>query len=167
MQTQFSLPSTSLRKKQPTNWPCMDGMILGTPNNHIDCHWSKLDREKSAGFRVVKRFMGLALARIRVPLACILATFRGVFPSDSHKCSSTAVPPRKGNARLFSRNLRFFEPLGTRSKIDPLMKRQDAAKPRCIIIAGPNGAGKTTFAREFLPKEAGVPRACRPLGSAR
>ena len=28
--------------------------------------------------------------------------------------------------------------------------------PRCIIIAGPNGAGKTTFAREFLPKEAGV-----------
>ena len=30
------------------------------------------------------------------------------------------------------------------------------AQPRCIIIAGPNGAGKTTFAREFLPKEAGV-----------
>jgi predicted ABC-type ATPase len=28
--------------------------------------------------------------------------------------------------------------------------------PRCLIIAGPNGAGKTTFAREFLPKEAGV-----------
>lgn len=28
--------------------------------------------------------------------------------------------------------------------------------PRCIIIAGPNGAGKTTFAREFLPKYAGV-----------
>lgn len=28
--------------------------------------------------------------------------------------------------------------------------------PRCIVIAGPNGAGKTTFAREFLPKEAGV-----------
>lgn len=28
--------------------------------------------------------------------------------------------------------------------------------PRCIIIVGPNGAGKTTFAREFLPKEAGV-----------
>jgi predicted ABC-type ATPase len=27
---------------------------------------------------------------------------------------------------------------------------------RCIIIAGPNGAGKTTFAREFLPKDAGV-----------
>jgi predicted ABC-type ATPase len=30
------------------------------------------------------------------------------------------------------------------------------SKPRCIIIAGPNGAGKTTFAREFLPREAGV-----------
>jgi predicted ABC-type ATPase len=28
--------------------------------------------------------------------------------------------------------------------------------PRCLIIAGPNGAGKTTFAREFLPKDAGV-----------
>jgi predicted ABC-type ATPase len=30
--------------------------------------------------------------------------------------------------------------------------------PRCIIIAGPNGAGKTTFAREFLPRDAGVVR---------
>jgi len=29
-------------------------------------------------------------------------------------------------------------------------------KPLCIIIAGPNGSGKTTFAREFLPKDAGV-----------
>ncbi len=28
---------------------------------------------------------------------------------------------------------------------------------KVIVIAGPNGAGKTTFAREFLPKEAGVP----------
>jgi len=28
--------------------------------------------------------------------------------------------------------------------------------PRSIVIAGPNGAGKTTFAREFLPREAGV-----------
>ncbi|MGH8247640.1 MAG: zeta toxin family protein [Gammaproteobacteria bacterium] len=28
--------------------------------------------------------------------------------------------------------------------------------PVCIIIAGPNGSGKTTFAREFLPKEAGI-----------
>ena len=30
------------------------------------------------------------------------------------------------------------------------------SQPRCIVIAGPNGAGKTTFAREFLPREAGV-----------
>lgn len=29
-------------------------------------------------------------------------------------------------------------------------------KPLCIVIAGPNGAGKTTFAREFLPKDAGI-----------
>src|SRR2546428_3058337 len=36
------------------------------------------------------------------------------------------------------------------------MKRSQLRKPRCIIIAGPNGAGKTTFAREFLPREAGV-----------
>lgn len=28
--------------------------------------------------------------------------------------------------------------------------------PLCIVIVGPNGAGKTTFAREFLPKDAGV-----------
>jgi len=28
---------------------------------------------------------------------------------------------------------------------------------RILIIAGPNGAGKTTFAREYLPKEAGLP----------
>jgi predicted ABC-type ATPase len=28
--------------------------------------------------------------------------------------------------------------------------------PRCIVIAGPNGAGKTTFAREYLPRVAGV-----------
>lgn len=28
--------------------------------------------------------------------------------------------------------------------------------PLCIVIAGPNGAGKTTFAREFLPKDAGI-----------
>jgi predicted ABC-type ATPase len=32
----------------------------------------------------------------------------------------------------------------------------DSKVPRCIIIAGPNGAGKTTFAREFLPREAGI-----------
>jgi predicted ABC-type ATPase len=29
-------------------------------------------------------------------------------------------------------------------------------RPLCLIIAGPNGAGKTTFAREFLPREAGI-----------
>jgi len=34
------------------------------------------------------------------------------------------------------------------------MKREHP--PRRIVIAGPNGAGKTTFAREYLPKEAGV-----------
>ena len=28
----------------------------------------------------------------------------------------------------------------------------------CIVIAGSNGAGKATFAREYLPKEAGVIR---------
>src|SRR5215213_5214282 len=31
------------------------------------------------------------------------------------------------------------------------------SRPRIVIIAGPNGAGKTTFAREFLPREAGLP----------
>ena len=35
------------------------------------------------------------------------------------------------------------------------MNKSDS-RPRCIVIAGPNGAGKTTFAREFLPKDAGV-----------
>jgi len=34
--------------------------------------------------------------------------------------------------------------------------RTQAEQARCIIIAGPNGAGKTTFAREFLPKDAGI-----------
>jgi predicted ABC-type ATPase len=34
--------------------------------------------------------------------------------------------------------------------------RRKRAQPRCIVIAGPNGAGKTTFARDFLPREAGV-----------
>jgi predicted ABC-type ATPase len=39
------------------------------------------------------------------------------------------------------------------------LRREQISKlksPRCVIIAGPNGAGKTTFAREFLPKEAGI-----------
>jgi hypothetical protein len=74
------------------------------------------------------------------------------------------------------------------------MKSPSGKAPRCIIIAGPNGAGKTTFAREFLPRDAGVlhfvnadliagglsplrprlgklpaalPSACRPLGGLR
>jgi predicted ABC-type ATPase len=34
--------------------------------------------------------------------------------------------------------------------------RRRIPAPRCIVIAGPNGAGKTTFAREFLPKDAGI-----------
>jgi predicted ABC-type ATPase len=38
------------------------------------------------------------------------------------------------------------------------MNRPAARQPLCIIIAGPNGAGKTTFARQFLPKDAGVVR---------
>ncbi len=36
------------------------------------------------------------------------------------------------------------------------MNRSFSPSPRCIIIAGPNGAGKTTFAREFLPRDAGI-----------
>jgi len=31
-----------------------------------------------------------------------------------------------------------------------------ARSPLCIVIAGPNGAGKTTFAKQFLPKDAGI-----------
>lgn len=38
----------------------------------------------------------------------------------------------------------------------PRKNNRSARSPRCIVIAGPNGAGKTTFAREFLPREAGV-----------
>ena len=36
------------------------------------------------------------------------------------------------------------------------MKRNSTRQPRCIVIAGPNGAGKTTFARQFLPRDAGM-----------
>src|SRR3989338_3850489 len=36
------------------------------------------------------------------------------------------------------------------------MNKPPSKRPVCIVIAGPNGAGKTTFAREFLPKDAGV-----------
>ena len=36
------------------------------------------------------------------------------------------------------------------------VSKQTRNPPVCIVIAGPNGAGKTTFAREFLPKDAGV-----------
>ena len=36
------------------------------------------------------------------------------------------------------------------------MSKLSRTPPVCIVIAGPNGAGKTTFAREFLPKDAGV-----------
>lgn len=36
------------------------------------------------------------------------------------------------------------------------MTQPATRKPLCIVIAGPNGAGKTTFAREFLPKDAGI-----------
>jgi predicted ABC-type ATPase len=39
---------------------------------------------------------------------------------------------------------------------DNQVRQRTAKAPRCIVIAGPNGAGKTTFAREFLPREAGV-----------
>lgn len=38
------------------------------------------------------------------------------------------------------------------------MSRTTTRSPVCVVIAGPNGAGKTTFAREFLPKDAGVVR---------
>lgn len=41
----------------------------------------------------------------------------------------------------------------TRGECDVKSRRQ---RPTCIAIAGPNGAGKTTFAREYLPRVAGV-----------
>lgn len=45
---------------------------------------------------------------------------------------------------------------GTLVRIIGYLGRMARRTPRCIIIAGPNGAGKTTFAREFLPKDAGI-----------
>jgi predicted ABC-type ATPase len=36
------------------------------------------------------------------------------------------------------------------------VSRPAGRQPLCIIIGGPNGAGKTTFARQFLPKDAGI-----------
>ena len=39
---------------------------------------------------------------------------------------------------------------------EPPRMTQRRRQPRCIVIAGPNGAGKTTFAREFLPRDAGI-----------
>src|SRR5258708_5946072 len=33
---------------------------------------------------------------------------------------------------------------------------QQRTPSQCILIAGPNAAGKTTFAREYLPKVAGL-----------
>ena len=48
-----------------------------------------------------------------------------------------------------------FLPRQGSSKRRGLMVRS-TRPPRCIVIAGPNGAGKTTFAREFLPKNAGI-----------
>ena len=43
-------------------------------------------------------------------------------------------------------------------RLECRMKPKSQRTPRCIVIAGPNGAGKTTFAREYLPREAGVIR---------
>ena len=36
------------------------------------------------------------------------------------------------------------------------MRKTASRCPVCVVIAGPNGSGKTTFAREFLPKDAGI-----------
>jgi predicted ABC-type ATPase len=38
----------------------------------------------------------------------------------------------------------------------PKASRTQSKSPVCLIVAGPNGAGKTTFAREYLPREAGI-----------
>lgn len=39
---------------------------------------------------------------------------------------------------------------------DSTVRLDGKPAPVCVIVAGPNGAGKTTFAREFLPREAGI-----------
>jgi predicted ABC-type ATPase len=49
------------------------------------------------------------------------------------------------------RRLRYYEAASLASR-----RTQVHRQPICIVIAGPNGAGKTTFAREYLPKVAGV-----------
>jgi len=72
-------------------------------------------------------------------VGCSLPISSGV-PSPSDAESHHALPEEEIVARLG-----LSEMNGTSSRT-----------PRCIIIAGPNGAGKTTFAREFLPKEAGM-----------
>lgn len=53
---------------------------------------------------------------------------------------------------------RFSSTIAVSGAGDVLVRARSSRSPRCIVIAGPNGAGKTTFAREFLPREAGVIR---------
>jgi predicted ABC-type ATPase len=54
--------------------------------------------------------------------------------------------------------VRFPSTIAVSGAGDVLVRARSSRSPRCIVIAGPNGAGKTTFAREFLPREAGVIR---------
>ena len=57
-----------------------------------------------------------------------------------------------------SRKIRASSPcfLYARQLKSPTIMSKSSRNSLCIVIAGPNGAGKTTFAREFLPKDAGV-----------